>query len=95
MVMMFIHKWRTCTMTGKCRVIIQERFCINIINKFIKDNSFESYRSQQSIDHSGSIKMGRGVRKTYFHQQIIKDARKINFLLSKEISQIVFGGVIS
>ena len=60
-------KRRTCTLTGQI-TLIQERLLDKIINKFMK--GFRSYCIYHSLDHSGTIKIGRYVWES-FNQWII------------------------
>ena len=43
-------------MAGQSKVIIQERFHIKIINKFIKVKNFASYWIHEGMAHRRSIK---------------------------------------
>ena len=70
----FINKWRSCTLPGQSRVIIQEPLHIKGISKFIKVRNLGSCCVCKNIDHSGSIKMSRCVWRSCFNQWIIENA---------------------
>ena len=59
---------KTFKLIGQKRVIIQERFHVQVVNKFIKVKNFGSYWIHQNVDHSGSIKISRYDWKMCFKQ---------------------------
>ena len=59
---------KTFKLIGQKRVTIQERFHVQVVNKFIKVKNFGSYWIHQNVDHSGSIKISRYDWKRCFKQ---------------------------
>lgn len=77
-----ITNGKTVYSEDKIQLSSKNKLLIKIINKSIKGKNFGSYWFNQSIDHSGSVKMRRYFRKCCVNQWLMKNGTKINFLYS-------------